>query len=113
MREGKLTELSKIFHIFRETHTVTQTCVHTCVRAPTHTYTLIYNELIRKPLPNLGPSLQRSQLFFLFPDTIISKQYLGIRQYLLACKARDNDPIQSEHMNNSRVPTSHNFWLYF
>ena len=92
-----------------DSHSHTNMCTHVC----THTYTLLCNELIRKPLPNLGPSLQRSQLFFLFPDTITSKQYPGIRQYLLACKARDNDPIQSEHMNNSRVPTSHNFWLYF
>lgn len=72
-----------------------------------------FNELTRELLSALGPRLQRSQLFFLFPDTITSKQYPGTRQYLLPCKARDNDPIQSEHMNNSRVSTSHNFWLYF
>lgn len=70
------------------------------------------NELIRELLPNLGSSLQKRSIFF-FSDTIRSKQYSGIRQYLLACKARDNDPIQSEFMNNSAVPTPHNFWLYF
>lgn len=77
------------------------------------------NELIRELLPNLGSSLQKRSLFFFNPffffpsDTIRSKQYPGIRQYLLACKARDNDPIQSELMNNSAVPTPYNFWLYF
>ena len=35
------------------------------------------------------------------------------RQYLLSCKSRDNHPIQSEHMNNSITPTSHNFWFDF
>lgn len=75
------------------------------------------NELIRELLPNLGSSLQKKKSFFfcLFfsSDTIRSKQYPGIRQYLLACKARDNDPIQSELMNNSAVPTPRNFCLYF
>lgn len=73
------------------------------------------SELMRELLPNLGWNLKGRKVRGIPRSLVIigSKQYLGNRQYLLACKAGDNDPIQSEFMNYSAVPTSHNSLLYF